>query len=104
MQIGVIGTGYVGLVAGVCLADAGNLVTCVDSDPDKVRALHRGEIPIYEPGLAGHPPAASQREHRITFTTDHAEAVRGADVVFVAVGTPEGPDGCARPARTSRRP
>jgi UDPglucose 6-dehydrogenase len=92
MQIGVIGTGYVGLVAGVCLADAGNLVTCVDSDPEKVRALHRGEIPIYEPGLGGllH---RSQREHRITFTTDHSEAVRGADVVFVAVGTPEGPDG-----------
>ena len=92
MQIGVIGTGYVGLVAGVCLADAGNLVTCVDSDPSKVTALHRGEIPIYEPGLAGilH---RSQREHRITFTTDHTEAVRGADVVFVAVGTPEGPDG-----------
>jgi len=92
MQIGVIGTGYVGLVAGVCLADTGNLVTCVDSDPEKVHALQRGEVPIYEPGLAGimH---RSQREHRITFTTDHAEAVRGADVVFVAVGTPEGPDG-----------
>lgn len=92
MRIGVIGTGYVGLVAGVCLADAGNLVTCVDSDPEKVRALHRGEIPIYEPGLSSL-LQRSQREHRITFTTDHSEAVRGAEVVFVAVGTPEGPDG-----------
>lgn len=92
MQIGVIGTGYVGLVAGACLADTGNYVTCVDSDPAKIAALQQGEVPIYEPGLAEILDRA-RREHRIAFTTNHVDGVRGADVVFVAVGTPEGPDG-----------
>jgi UDPglucose 6-dehydrogenase len=92
MRIGVIGTGYVGLVAGVCFADTGNHVTCVDNDPEKVLALQRGEVPIYEPGLAA-VLRRVEREHRITFTTNHSEAVQGADVVFLAVGTPEGEDG-----------
>ncbi len=92
MRIGVIGTGYVGLVAGVCFADTGNHVTCVDNDPEKVLALQRGEVPIYEPGLAA-VLRRVQREHRITFTTNHSEAIQGADVVFLAVGTPEGEDG-----------
>lgn len=92
MRIGVIGTGYVGLVAGVCFADAGNYVTCVDNVPEKVDALKRGEVPIYEPGLAS-VMQRCMRDDRIAFTGDPAMAVRGADVVFIAVGTPEGPDG-----------
>lgn len=92
MKIGVVGTGYVGLVAGVCFADTGQRVVCVDTDPAKVERLRRGEVPIYEPGLA---PllARVMRERRIAFTTRHAEAVAGAAAVFLAVGTPEGPDG-----------
>lgn len=92
MKLAVIGTGYVGLVAGVCFADAGNDVVCVDIDPDKVEALKRGEVPIYEPGLAAILERAI-RDERISFTTSHADAVPGADAIFIAVGTPEGPDG-----------
>ncbi len=92
MKIGVIGTGYVGLVAGVCFADTGHRVVCVDTDPHKVAGLRRGEVPIYEPGLKDL-LARVQREGRIAFTSVHAEAVRGAAVVFLAVGTPEGPNG-----------
>ena len=100
MKIGVIGTGYVGLVAGVCFADAGNQVICVDNVPAKVDALKKGEVPIYEPGLAS-VMQRCQRDGRISFTGDPAEAVRGAEVVFIAVGTPEGPDGA--PILTSLR-
>ncbi len=92
MRIGVVGTGYVGLVAGVCFADTGHDVVCVDTVPGKVEALRAGRIPIYEPGLEPILHRA-QREGRIAFTTDHAVAVKGAAVVFIAVGTPEGPDG-----------
>jgi UDPglucose 6-dehydrogenase len=87
MKIAVIGTGYVGLVAGTCFADTGNDVRCVDIDAAKVAALARGEIPIYEPGL-GELVARNTREKRLSFTTDLAGAVRGAQVVFIAVGTP----------------
>jgi UDPglucose 6-dehydrogenase len=92
MRIAVIGTGYVGLVAGVCFADTANNVTCVDVDPDKVTRLQAGEVPIYEPGLE---PilARAIREKRISFTTSHADAMKDCDVCFIAVGTPEGPDG-----------
>jgi UDPglucose 6-dehydrogenase len=92
MRIAVIGTGYVGLVAGVCFADAGHDVVCVDTDAGKVERMRRGEVPIYEPGLADLMQRAI-REKRLTFTTTHAEAVRGSKVVFVAVGTPEGENG-----------
>lgn len=92
MRIAVIGTGYVGLVAGVCFADAGNDVVCVDTDAGKVARLRAGEVPIYEPGL-GDLMHRALREKRLAFTTVHAEAVHGAAVVFVAVGTPEGPTG-----------
>jgi UDPglucose 6-dehydrogenase len=94
MRLAVLGTGYVGLVAGAGFSDFGNDVCCVDIDADKVARLRRGEIPIYEPGLE---PLVKRNveEGRLTFTTDIAEAVRGADVVFLAVGTPSAPDGSA---------
>lgn len=92
MKIAVIGTGYVGLVAGVCFADAGHSVICVDKDSRKIEMLKNGEIPIYEPGLE---ELAHQAKARLTFTTDLTGAVQAASVVFVAVGTPEKEDGSA---------
>ena len=94
MQIAVVGSGYVGLVAGACLAETGNQVACADIDQGKVDRLNRGEIPIYEPGLE---PLVERNLHegRLTFTTDVARAVREAEVVFIAVGTPPGEDGSA---------
>lgn len=91
MNIAVVGTGYVGLVAGVCFADAGHRVTCVDLAP-KIEKLKKGEIPIYEPGLE---ELMHQARARLIFTTDLAEAVRANQVVFIAVGTPEKADGSA---------
>jgi UDPglucose 6-dehydrogenase len=94
MRVAVIGSGYVGLVAGACLAETGNDVTCVDVDAEKIARLQRNEIPIYEPGLE---PMVkrNQDEKRLTFTTDLGSAVRNARVVFIAVGTPPGEDGSA---------
>jgi UDPglucose 6-dehydrogenase len=94
MHVAVIGSGYVGLVAGACLAETGNDVTCVDVDVDKIARLQRNEIPIYEPGLE---PMVkrNQEERRLTFTTDIAAAVRNARVILIAVGTPPGEDGSA---------
>ena len=94
MHVAVIGSGYVGLVAGACLAETGNDVVCVDKDAEKIARLQRNEIPIYEPGLE---PMVqrNQAEGRLTFTTDIGAAVRGAKVVFIAVGTPPGEDGSA---------
>jgi UDPglucose 6-dehydrogenase len=94
MRLAVLGTGYVGLVAGAGFADFGNDVCCVDIDAEKVARLLRGELPIYEPGLA---PLVARNvaEGRLTFTTDIAAAVRDADVVFLAVGTPSAHDGSA---------
>ena len=94
MKIAVIGTGYVGLVAGACLAETGNDVTCVDKDAAKIRGLQRGRIPIYEPGLE-ELVGRNRSEGRLTFTTALARAVRGAQIVFIAVGTPMGEDGSA---------
>jgi UDPglucose 6-dehydrogenase len=87
MRVAMIGTGYVGLVSGACFADFGHEVTCVDKDKDKIAALRRGEMPIYEPGL-NDLVAANSRAGRLKFTTDLPEAVAGADAVFIAVGTP----------------
>lgn len=87
MKIAMIGTGYVGLVSGACFADFGNHVTCVDKDADKIVALMRGEIPIYEPGLE-ELVATNVRAGRLSFTTDLANPVSTADAVFIAVGTP----------------
>ncbi|APR80478.1 UDP-glucose dehydrogenase [Minicystis rosea] len=89
-----VGTGYVGLVAGAGFADFGNDVACVDVDEAKISRLQRGEVPIYEPGL-GALIAANTRAGRLRFSTDVAGAIRGADVVLIAVGTPPAPDGSA---------
>ena len=94
MKIAVIGTGYVGLVSGICLAESGNDVTCVDVDEAKVHALHEGRLPIYEPGL-GELLSNNQREGRVHFTTDLGAALAGRELVFIAVGTPQGEDGSA---------
>src|ERR1700756_3458431 len=87
MRIAMIGTGYVGLVSGACFADFGHQVTCVDKDGDKIAALHRGEIPIFEPGLDAL-VASNVKAKRIDFTTDLSTPVAEADAVFIAVGTP----------------
>ena len=87
MRVAMIGTGYVGLVSGACLADFGHHVICVDKQASKIETLRRGEIPIYEPGL-NDLVRKNIEEARLTFTTDVAEAVRGAEAVFIAVGTP----------------
>ena len=87
MRVAMIGTGYVGLVSGACFADFGHDVTCVDKDGGKIAALTRGEVPIYEPGL-NDLVAANTRAGRLTFTKDLAGAVKAADAVFIAVGTP----------------
>jgi UDPglucose 6-dehydrogenase len=87
MRVAMIGTGYVGLVSGACFADFGHVVTCVDKDSGKVAALERGEIPIHEPGL-DELVERNAAARRLSFTTDLAAAVRDADAVFIAVGTP----------------
>jgi len=94
MRVGVVGTGYVGLVTGTCFADSGNAVTCLDINADKIARLNRGEIPIYEPGLE-ELVERNARAGRLTFTTDTAAAISGAEVVFLAVGTPPAADGSA---------
>jgi UDPglucose 6-dehydrogenase len=94
MKITVIGTGYVGLVSGTCLAEVGNHVLCVDLDADKVRRLNEGHIPIYEPGLE---PLVHKNglSGRLRFTTDIKEGVEFGDILFIAVGTPPDEDGSA---------
>ncbi|MCA9575797.1 MAG: UDP-glucose/GDP-mannose dehydrogenase family protein [Sandaracinaceae bacterium] len=94
MHVTVIGSGYVGLVTGACLAEAGNTVACVDRDAAKVASLARGEVPIYEPGLESM-VRANLSSGRLTFSIDTAAAVLGADVVFLTVGTPGRRDGGA---------
>ncbi|HET7267095.1 MAG TPA: UDP-glucose/GDP-mannose dehydrogenase family protein [Oleiagrimonas sp.] len=94
MKITIFGTGYVGLVTGTCLAEMGNHVVCVDVDAEKVARLSRGDVPIYEPGLA----PLVQRNHdagRLRFTTDPIPAVAHGQIVFIAVGTPPDEDGSA---------
>src|SRR6201989_157457 len=87
MRIAMIGTGYVGLVSGACFSDFGHDVTCVDRDEGKIAALHRGQMPIYEPGL-DQLVDRNVRDGRLDFTTDLGPAVADADAVFIAVGTP----------------
>ena len=87
MRVAMIGTGYVGLVSGACFADFGHTVTCIDKDAGKIERLKDGVIPIFEPGL-DKLVADNAREGRLHFDVDAAEAVRGADAVFIAVGTP----------------
>ena len=87
MHVAMIGSGYVGLVSGACFADFGHQVICVDKDKAKIDALNAGEVPIYEPGLTDL-VAANAKAGRLTFTTDLKSAVKDADAVFIAVGTP----------------
>ena len=94
MRVGIVGSGYVGLVAGACLAETGNDVICGDVDAAKIATLSEGQIPIYEPGLE----TLIQRnlkDSRLRFTTDIPELVRESEVIFIAVGTPQGEDGSA---------
>jgi UDPglucose 6-dehydrogenase len=94
MRIGVVGTGYVGLVSGTCFADSGNTVTCLDIDSEKVARLEAGDVPIYEPGLE-EMVIRNATAGRLRFTTDTAKAIADAEVVFLAVGTPPSADGSA---------
>ena len=94
MKVAVIGTGYVGLVLGACLADTGNDVVCADLDAVKIDGLQRNVLPIFEPGLEVI-VERNQRSDRLTFTTDVSAAVRHAQFVFIAVGTPADEDGSA---------
>ena len=87
MRVAMIGTGYVGLVSGACFAHFGHHVTCVDKDADKIAALSRGEIPIYEPGLT-ELVRTNVGDHRLAFSTELSDPVAAADAVFIAVGTP----------------
>ena len=100
MRIGVVGTGYVGLVTGTCFADSGNTVTCLDINAEKIARLERGEVPIYEPGLE-ELVERNVKAGRLRFTTDTATAIQAADVVFLAVGTPPSADGSAAAIRTA---
>lgn len=94
MNIGVVGTGYVGLVAGACFAESGNDVICMDVDREKIARLNNGEIPIYEPGLEELIHNNSKRG-RLSFTTDMEGLVSSSEVIFIAVGTPQDKDGSA---------
>ncbi|MFL5594089.1 MAG: UDP-glucose dehydrogenase family protein [Gemmatimonadaceae bacterium] len=94
MNISVIGTGYVGLVVGACLAETGNNVCCADIDPNKIARLKQNDIPIYEPGLESL-VERNQREERLSFTTNLQQTIESADVIFIAVGTPSDEDGSA---------
>lgn len=92
MRISVMGTGYVGLVAGACFSDSGNHVACLDVDREKIASLSRGEIPIFEPGL-DELVSRNAKAGRLRFSVDLAPAIADSDVVFIAVGTPSGEDG-----------
>jgi UDPglucose 6-dehydrogenase len=94
MKVAVVGTGYVGLVAGTCFAETGNEVICVDIDKTKIDMLNAGTVPIYEPGLEEMVRRNSQ-EQRLFFTTDLSAAVKKSPIIFIAVGTPQGPTGHA---------
>jgi UDPglucose 6-dehydrogenase len=94
LKIAVVGTGYVGLVTSTCLAESGNEVVGIDKDARKIETLEAGRLPIYEPGLL-ELVQRNRREDRLRFTTDLAAGIRQARLVFIAVGTPQGPDGAA---------
>jgi UDPglucose 6-dehydrogenase len=94
MKLAIIGSGYVGLVTGTCFAESGNQVTCIDKDAGKIDMLQKGQLPIYEPGLL-ELVQRNRREDRLHFTTDLAAGVSSAQLIFVAVGTPQSSDGSA---------
>ena len=92
MKIAVVGTGYVGLVTGTCFAESGHEVRCLDVDEKKIATLRAGGLPIYEPGLE-ELVRRNVKERRLSFTTSYPDAIEGAEVVFIAVGTPPGETG-----------
>jgi UDPglucose 6-dehydrogenase len=94
MKIAVVGTGYVGLVTGTCFAESGVSVTCIDKDKSKIKQLNEGSVPIYEPGLEIMIKHNAEKK-RLFFTSDLKEGIKGAEVIFIAVGTPPGEDGSA---------
>ena len=94
MNISMIGTGYVGLVSGTCFAEMGNTVYCIDIDQKKIDNLHKGILPIYEPGLE-EMVGRNYKENRLLFTTNYKEAIPNSQICFIAVGTPPGEDGSA---------
>ncbi|MBC8034350.1 MAG: UDP-glucose/GDP-mannose dehydrogenase family protein, partial [Chitinophagaceae bacterium] len=94
MKIAVVGTGYVGLVSGTCFAETGNDVTCIDIDVKKVEKLQNGQITIYEPGLEKL-FLRNVKEDRLHFTTNLAEGIKDAQIIFLALPTPPGEDGSA---------
>lgn len=94
MKLTIFGTGYVGLVTGACFADVGHKVLCVDIDPRRIETLEQGEVPFFEPGLKAL-VASNRAAGRLAFTSDGAAAVRSADIIFIAVGTPSNEDGSA---------
>jgi UDPglucose 6-dehydrogenase len=94
MNVGVIGSGYVGLVAGACFSESGNDVICADVNEEKIAMLKRGEVPIYEPGL-DQLIKTNAEAGRLHFTTDVTECIQGSEVIFIAVGTPQDTDGSA---------
>src|SRR5688572_20278540 len=94
MKLTMVGTGYVGLVTGACLANTGNDVICLDIDANKIAMLNRGEVPIYEPGLRDM-IARNVAAGRLKFSTDKQSAYRDAQVIFICVGTPPDEDGSA---------
>ena len=94
MKIVVAGTGYVGLVSGVCLAEVGHKVTCIDIDENKINMMQRGVSPIYEPGLQ-ELLKKNYEAKRLNFTIEYGNAYKNADIVFIGVGTPERIDGSA---------
>jgi len=94
LDVGVLGTGYVGLVTGACLAYVGHRVVCADKDEEKVSALGEGRIPIYEPGLEDMVQRGVRRGY-LSFTAELSKTVREVDVAFIAVDTPQGEDGSA---------
>lgn len=103
MKISIIGTGYVGLVTGTCLAESGNDVICMDIDDRKIGRLNSGVIPIYEPGLE-ELIKRNVAHGRLSFTADMAQAVKSADVIFIAVGTPRGKTARLTSSMCSARP
>ena len=94
MKIAVVGTGYVGLVTGTCFAESGVTVTCIDNDKEKIRQLNNGTLPIYEPGLETMITRNAEK-NRLFFSSSISEGIQGAEVIFIAVGTPPGEDGSA---------